>query len=374
MARVGGAFRGNDPVMKEAESRGRVRWWVYAAVWVPLVTIYVAGFIFGGASAGFALRGAIANLLPAALLGTLLVQLPRRLPWPEATRTRFFGIQAGILCGFIIVSALGWAALVLIDQYAFGTGSSLKIDLRFLPFRVLNDLLIYLTFTGLGYAWRNAERGRELAARAAKADALRARAELEAMRSQLNPHFILNTFHALVGLVRRDPALAEEALQQLGDLLRYSLRIQRESLDEVALEEELSFVASYLELERLRLGERLRVSVDVDPAAVRCGVPTFAVQTLVENSIRHAIAPRAAGGSLTVTASREGARLRIAVADEGTGASAPPPPDGQGIGLRLLTERLAALYDGAASLSFERCAGGLRALLDLPVRPMPEDE
>src|SRR5207253_8312795 len=131
---------------------------------------------------------------------------------------------------------------------------------------------------GIAYALRNAHELAEQAERAARAEALRAQASLEAMRSQLNPHFILNTFHSLVGLVRRDPTAAENALERLGDLLRYSLRIQREGIDEIPLGEECQFVESYLEIERLRLADRLCVRVDTPESTRQILVPAFAIQ------------------------------------------------------------------------------------------------
>jgi LytS/YehU family sensor histidine kinase len=265
-------------------------------------------------------------------------------------------------------------ALVLLEG-ELSRGSA-RIDVRLLPWRLLNDLLVYCGLLGLGYAWHNAAAGRELAARAARAEALRAQAELEALRSQLNPHFILNTFHALIGLVRRDPAVAEEALERLGDLLRYSLRIQREGRDEVPLRDEWAFVQSYLDLERLRLEDRLRATFDAGRETLDCFVPSFALQTLVENSIHHAIAPRAAGGRLAVTARQVDGRLIVRVEDDGPGGAAPPPGDNRenhGMGLRLLRERLAALYGGRARLDLETSPEGVAAVLDLPARHLPED-
>lgn len=340
-------------------AQGRWRRW-YAAAWLLVLTIYLAAFLAGGFPLGYGFRGALANVLPDVLLGLLVLRLPRR--------TRSFAAHAGLLIAFLVASTAGWLALVALDEL-LSTGSCCeRIDLRVLPFRILNEILIYCTLAGLAYAWHNAAESREQAARAARAETLRARAELEALRSQLNPHFILNTFHALIGLVRRDPAVAETALERLGDLLRYSLRIQREGLDEVKLREEWSFVQSYLDLERLRLGDRLRVSFEAGEDTLDCNVPSFALQTLVENAVRHAIAPRAEGGRLAIRAQQVEDRLRIQVEDEGPGASAQPDGESHRLGLRLLQERLAALYDGRASLNLQAAGGGVRAILDLPAR------
>jgi len=336
------------------------------------LSIYITLFVVNGMPLGLAVRGAVANVLPNALLGVAVLRLPGRLPFPEGRRVRFFMTHAALLAGFLLASGAGWMALVVLDRALFSSAANVQMVLRLLPWRVLIDLLVYCSLLGLGYAWHNAAAGRELAARAARAEALRAQAELEAMRSQLNPHFILNTFHALVGLVRRDPAVAEEALERLGDLLRYSLRIQREGRDEVTLHDEWAFVQSYLDLERLRLEDRLRVTFDAASETLDCVVPSFALQTLVENSIHHAIAPRAAGGRLAVSAHQVEDRLIVRVEDDGPGGTMPTPGENHGVGLRLLRERLAALYGGHARLDLQAAPGGAAAVLDLPARHLQE--
>jgi two-component sensor histidine kinase len=361
--------------MSASKPLGGRRRWAYAAAWLPYLTMYTAAFIANGIPLGLAVRNAVANVLPDAVLGLAVLRLPRWLPWPEERRARFFAAHFVALVAFVLASTAGWAVLVGLDELVFTGSFAVHLNPRIIPYRVLNDALIYCTLVGLSYAWNMAAASREQAARAARAEALRARAELEALRSQLNPHFIFNTFHALVGLVRREPALAEESLERLGDLLRYSLRIQHLKLDEVELREEWSFVESYLDLERLRLGDRLRLSLEASAATLACMVPSFALQTLVENAIRHAVAPRAGGGQVAVSAHQVAGRLRIQVEDEGAGAAgAEPSIESHGVGLRLLRERLAALYQGAASLTLKATdAGGVRAVLELPARHASED-
>jgi len=345
---------------------------IYAAAWLPFFTIYLAAFVANGVTLGFAARNAVANVLPDALLGLAVIGLPRRIPWPEDRRARFFLAHTAVLAAFVLASAAGWIALASLDSVVFEGVVRVNAARRVIPFRVMNDVLIYCALAGLSYAWHNAAAGRELAVRATRAEALRARAELESMRSQLNPHFILNTLHALLGLVRRDPSVAEAAIERLGDLLRYGLRIHREGIDEVPLRDEAEFVRSYLDLERLRLGDRLRVALDTPEGSLDALVPVFALQTLVENAIRHGIAPRSEGGDLSVHALREDGRLRIAVEDDGPGIRRVPGAEA-GLGLRLLRERLLALHGGEASIVLsDRSPRGTRALLDLPARDVRE--
>lgn len=225
----------------------------------------------------------------------------------------------------------------------------------------------------IGHAWHGAQRAASESDRAARAEALRARAELALLRSQLNPHFVLNTLHALLGLVRRDPGKAEAALERLGELLRFGLHVHQGGVDQVAFREEWAFVTSYLALEQLRLGERLRLTLRAGDEVMDVPIPPFALQPLVENAITHAIAARRDGGRLGVTAERAGGRLRVEVADDGPGTSEAAVLASPRLGLRLLRERLAALYQGDARLGFEPAAdGGLRVLLDLPDDGCPE--
>jgi LytS/YehU family sensor histidine kinase len=213
---------------------------------------------------------------------------------------------------------------------------------------------------GVGHAWHGAERF-------ARAEALRARAELALLRSQLNPHFVLNTLHALMGLVRREPVKAEAALERLGELLRFGLHVHHANLDQVAFREEWAFVSSYLALEQMRLGDRLRLELSASEDVMDVPIPPFALQPLVENAIRHAISPRRDGGRLDLRVRRVDGRLLLEVEDDGPGASEAAVSASPRLGVRLLRERLAALYGGDAHMAFEPVAqGGLRVRLDLP--------
>src|SRR5262249_13283101 len=159
-----------------------------------------------------------------------------------------------------------------------------------------------------------------------------------------------NVLHALLGMVRRDPGRAEAALERLGELLRFGSEVHQAGRDWVPLAREWDFVMSYLELERVRLGSRLTVSAAADHRALARAVPPFALQPLVENAIVHGVAPRAAGGRIEVSARRADGRLRLCVRDDGPGATEEQVAASPRTGLRLLRERLAALYSGRARM------------------------
>jgi LytS/YehU family sensor histidine kinase len=175
-------------------------------------------------------------------------------------------------------------------------------------------------------------------------------AELQALRAQLNPHFLFNTLHALTQLVREDPVATETALERFGELMRYVLHSGRSASADVALEDEISFVRHYLALEQLRLGERLRVVEDLDPDALELAVPPLLLQPLVENAVRHGISPLRDGGTLQLSARVAGEHLCIDVADDGRGAKPDAWRRPAGLGLESAARQLDARFRGAARL------------------------
>jgi LytS/YehU family sensor histidine kinase len=224
------------------------------------------------------------------------------------------------------------------------------------PFLVLG-VWLYLILAGVGYAARAAER-------AARAEAMAARSQLAALRAQLNPHFLFNALHTVQHLIPREPGRAAAATEQLAGLLRTTLEEDR---DEVSLGEELDFVERYLEIERIRFGDRLRVRVDVPPAARDALVPSFALQTLVENALRHGAGPSVEPTDVTIAATVDAGALRLVVRDTGAGADAAALATTPGSGLARLRERLAALHEGGAALELATSPGaGFAATLVVP--------
>jgi hypothetical protein len=174
--------------------------------------------------------------------------------------------------------------------------------------------------------------------RTAQAETAATRAELASIQARLNPHFLSNALHSVSALVASDPPAAEEALDRIGDLFRYSL-IQSER-HVVCLDDEWRFVQDYLAIEQMRLGSRLTVELSLERAAGECDVPSFVLQPLVENAIRHGIGPRTTGGTVRVTGRRVNGRVLLEVSDDGAGARAEGIDASAGTGLRTLRQRL----------------------------------
>jgi len=338
----------------------------YAAAWAVATMAYAGLFAISGALGHQAVLGALASVLPNAALGWVSLGLARRWPWPQEPGPGALLRPLAAAEGVALLATALWWMLAGWDGW-IRTHAYRPPPAPIVLWQVLINTIIHLALLGAGYAWHNGQRARESQERARRADALRVQAELQLLRTQLNPHFILNTLHALLGLVRRDPSAAEAAIERLGELLKFGMSVEQRRSDRVAFRDEWAFVESYLDLERLRLGERLRATTGADPSALDLAIAPFALQPLVENAIVHGIAPRADGGALFVSARHAAGRLRIEVCDDGPGASEVAVLASPRQGLRLLRERLATLYGGAARLSFDASPqGGLRAVLDLP--------
>lgn len=204
--------------------------------------------------------------------------------------------------------------------------------------------------------------------RTAQAEAAATRAELASIQARLNPHFLSNALHSVSALVASDPPAAEEALDRIGDLFRYSL-IQSEQ-HVVCLDDEWRFVQDYLAIEQMRLGPRLTVELSLERAAGECDVPSFVLQPLVENAIRHGIGPRTAGGTVRVTGRRVNGRVELEVCDDGAGARADCIDASSGTGLRTLRQRLSLDDAFRAVVDVETAPDrGFRVRVTLDARP-----
>ncbi|MDD2763030.1 MAG: sensor histidine kinase [Opitutaceae bacterium] len=192
-------------------------------------------------------------------------------------------------------------------------------------------------------------------------------AELRALKSQINPHFIFNSLNSLRGLIDEDPDRARQAVTQLANLLRYSL--QSGQLETVPFEEELHTVNDYLALEQVRHEERLRVRLDVAPGALALPIPPMLLQTLVENAVKYGIAPRREGGEIAIIARCEHDQLRLQVTNPGTLAAG---GGSTGVGVRNAADRLGLLFGAQATLDLrEDPPGHVVAEVILPLETTP---
>ncbi len=218
----------------------------------------------------------------------------------------------------------------------------------------------YLAVVGIAHAsyfYRRAQERDRLEASLAKA-------RLETLKMQLQPHFLFNSLNAIVTLVHLNPDAAEEMIGALSNLLR--LTLESSSEQELPLRRELEFVERYLAIEHVRFGDRLRFTLEVEDETRNALTPTFLLQPLVENAVRHGLEPRAGDGALTIRARREGQMLHLAVIDNGVGLAG-GQPSREGIGLSNTRARLRELYGDDASLEL-RDSNGLTVEIRLPFR------
>jgi len=316
---------------------------------------------------GLTLAAALAWQVPPWLawiaLAPAVVALAHRFPL-ERTRWRASLPVHVVACGAAAIAhaAFSWWVWRWIHPFLPDVPPITAIGILARKFALL-ELLVYASVVAAAHAlaWRVA---------AAELEGRLARAQLDALKTQLHPHFLFNTLHAVSVLVRKgDGDAAVRALADLGGLLRLSLDAAGEQ--EVALERELAFVARYLDLEKLRFGDRLGVAVDVDPDTLTARVPNLLLQPLVENAVKHGLAGRTAAGMVTISAHRRGAVLELAVRDDGAGPASGWERAG-GVGLANVRARLARLHPGRHTFALEPApGGGTVARVTLPLERAP---
>ena len=182
-------------------------------------------------------------------------------------------------------------------------------------------------------------------------------AELRALQAQIHPHFLFNAFNTLYGIIPRHISGARQMLLNLAEVFRYFLQSDKTF---VPLEEELRIVKAYLAIEELRLGDKLKINIDVDDDALLASVPVLSIQPLVENAIKHGVSARSEGGAVHIQAKREGDSLRVLVHDTGPGFAARTavPENHNGVGLDNVSRRLVLCYGSDARLRIESDEGG----------------
>jgi len=195
-------------------------------------------------------------------------------------------------------------------------------------------------------------------------------AQLASLESRIHPHFLFNTLNSISSLIPEDPARAERLVEQMAALLRFSLDAHQSGL--VPLERELKIVGDYLEIERARFGDRLRYRIDIPVELTESQIPPLALQTLVENSVKYAVAPERAGGEIRIHGARSNGSFLLEVSDSGPAFQLESAPAGHG--LDNLKGRLSTLFGTKAGLTLERDGERNHLTLSVPILSVAANE
>ena len=340
---------------------GRV--WLIAAAWgivslLQAVTLsYHLGLVFR-----YAISSVSINYLVMALLVWVSCRLNARLQlW---SRPPWHALAAYLALGLAGMAI--WCSVFLLAMRIFvGPNFWEIVFANTWMFQLLAAMFTYAAAFALGLVVQTFDREHESREREARLEAAAHAAEIDAIKGQLRPHFLLNSLNSILSLIDDEPAEARRMIGRLASLLHTVF----DGLDEpfVPLGRELAMVRDYLEVERIRFGDRLQFTVDADASAAEALVPPLLLQPLVENAVRHGIEPSAAPGTLRVRAQVERGRLQIRIANTVNGSNG---RGGTGRGLELTRQRLRSIYgEDRVGFSARPDAGGFEASLDLPMVP-----
>ncbi len=370
----------------ELTHRTTFRRWM-ANSWILRAAIVFAGstamgmiFMFPLWSEGMAWKQDLAQWWGWGLLVPVIVAIDRRVPYSERQIGRRAAAHAvvGVFVTALYVYVFHFLRVVIGDNSLAGGAhwSVLKPAnmYKFAAGWFMWSYLIYWMILGGLQAYRYYERYMSSELQLERLEKSYSQARLNALRMQLDPHFLFNALNTISSHVERDPKLTRLMIEHLGDLLRMSL--ESKDRQEVPLAEELAFLDHYLAIQKIRFGRRLKVEIDIAPEVRYASVPSLFLQPLVENAIRHGISPRASGGTVSVTAEPVNGKLAIRIADDGAGL---PPgwslEKSTGLGLSVTRERIAGLYpnDEGSFVIKGREEGGTLVEIVLPLKVMGEE-
>jgi len=349
------------------------KWWGLALVGALVCT--AAGTLFALPEFGTShwhdeIRIYLAQFWIWGLLTPAIVWLDRRLPYAGKALGR--RLAAHIVASIIFTEIYFYMFTTMRALMGVAPWSSLRISQLFTPAVIGWQIwcwLIYWVILGGIQAYQYYQRYMNSELRLERLEHSFSEARLNALRMQLDPHFLFNALNTISSHVERDPKLTRRMIEHLGDLLRMSL--ESKDRQEVPLAEELAFLEHYLEIQKIRFGDQLRVVMDVAPEVKYAAVPSMFIQPLVENAIRHGISRRASGGTLIVRAKPLGDRLEIRVMDDGVGLPLGWTLEGsEGLGLSITRQRIAGIHPNGASrfVVRNRVEGGTEVEVSLPLR------
>jgi two-component system LytT family sensor kinase len=346
-----------------------------AVLWTCVGLIFALPNLMGPADWRRVLLSSLAMWWSWGLLAFFIVLVDLQLPFPgEQLRRR---MAAHLPLSLFFTSLLVYVLAVV--QALLGLQSwRILLDGRLLPNALRGGLLwnwlIYWVIVGAWQAYRYYQRYLSSELDRERLERQFSEARLNALRMQLNPHFLFNALNTISAQVERDPRLARRMIEHLGDLLRLSL--ESKDKQEVALAEEMEFLEHYLAIQKIRFGDHLRIELAIAPEVKLATVPSLFLQPLVENAIRHGVSRRASGGTVGIFASRIDNRLKIRVLDDGVGLPPHWNPETSGLGLSVTKQRIAGLYPNGTSqfvIRNQEC-GGTEVEIDLPFRMADADD
>ena len=346
-----------------------------ALAWTIVGCVFALPDLSAGADRRHALLLSLTLWWSWGMVTPLILWVDREIPISRKQLGR--RVLAHFLPGLLVTSV--YVYLLGVVRAAFGIGewnglTGIRVLVDSLRGLFLWNWLIYWLILGASQAYRYYDHYIADELRLERLEKNFSEARLNALRMQLDPHFLFNALNTISSQLERDPKLARGMIEHLGDLLRLSL--ESKDRQEVPLAEEMAFLEHYLAIQKIRFGDYLRVETQIAPEVKYASVPCLFVQPLVENAIRHGISRRSSGGTVIVSAQRIGNRLDIRVLDDGVGLPAGWTLENSGgVGLSVTRQRLAGLYpNGETSFAVSRRAsGGTEVEISLPLRWSGED-
>jgi len=334
------------------------RWLIYLAAWIPVMALLV---YVTSTTARMSWLAAAEILAPGCFVSAFVCLSPWYL-----CRARPLGLATMGNLGSTFLGAAAIAGVLLAGATELMAESlAVPVSGGQLALWFAVGALLYLLSVGLHYAALGAIASRESERQAAEARTLAREAQLQALKFQLNPHFLFNSLHSIAALATLDGSRAREMCVRLSGFLRASLALGDREV--IPLREELALARSYLEVEQVRFSDRLRVEADVEQTCEECAVPALLLQPLVENAVKHGVAGMVEPGSIHLAA-RRGAGLVTITIENAFDPDMPPPPK-LGMGLNHVRRRLEVRYGEQGELQAGPAEGVYRVSLRFPCEP-----
>jgi two-component system, LytTR family, sensor histidine kinase AlgZ len=338
---------------------------LYLVAWIPFAAMLA---YLMAATGGMGVKESIAISLPLCVIYAFICLSAyyscRATPFNRTTISKFV-ITHG--AGALLASGI-WILIAKFLSYSLSRTDSFPLInaqmSREIPVLFGAGVLFYLLSVDLYYVLMAVDASREAEARALQAGILAREAELKALKAQVNPHFLFNSLNSISALTSSDPAKAREMCVLLGDFLRRTLGLGEKSA--IPLEEELSLVHSFLAVEKVRFGARIKMDENIDEDAMSVPVPPLLLQPLVENAVVHGIANLVEGGWVRLDVKASNGVLSVVV--ENTFDPDAPPKRKSGVGLANVRQRLAARYGSQASLDVKANGSSFRVAITLPTQ------